>query len=59
MKLYNMMVSDIVYRRNMSFEHGCITFDVLKIEYDDDVQMMFDVHVQWSALDSIELYVTF
>nr|XP_012575119.1 probable WRKY transcription factor 10 [Cicer arietinum] len=30
-----------------------------KASYDEDVELMFDVHKQWPQLGSIELYVTF
>nr|XP_027190511.1 uncharacterized protein LOC113786681 [Cicer arietinum] len=36
-----------------------VHYELLNVEDDEDVELMFDVHKQWPQLGSIELYVTF
>nr|XP_004490053.1 uncharacterized protein LOC101492937 [Cicer arietinum] len=36
-----------------------VHYELLNVEDDEDVELVFDVHKQWSQLRSIELYVTF
>nr|XP_012568213.1 uncharacterized protein LOC105851575 [Cicer arietinum] len=59
LRLENQKVSNIIFRHPISFGQGLVHYELLNVEDDEDVELMFDVYKQWLQLGFIELYVTF